>query len=98
MERDIRSEILDELRWDPRIDATKIAVTVIDGVALIGGSVQTYVERHIPSDCSIDIAAEDGRVTLTGTVHTCAEGDDILDLVWCAPGVRAVDDRISILP
>jgi osmotically-inducible protein OsmY len=42
---DIRRDVEDELRWDPDIDATDIAVTVNGGVVTLAGFVRSYWEK-----------------------------------------------------
>jgi osmotically-inducible protein OsmY len=41
IERDVR----EELRWDPRVDATDIAVAVKDGVVTLAGFVKSYIYK-----------------------------------------------------
>ncbi|MGZ8833902.1 MAG: BON domain-containing protein [Thermoanaerobaculia bacterium] len=55
------------------------------------------LRRQLP-DCSIRIRLEESRLVLRGTVHTCAERDDALDLAWCASGVTAIEDRLVVRP
>jgi len=55
------------------------------------------LRRQLP-DCSIRIRLEESRLVLRGTVHTCAERDDVLDLAWCASGVTAIEDRLVVRP
>jgi osmotically-inducible protein OsmY len=57
----------------------------------------TALRRRLP-DCSIRIRLEESRLILSGTVHTCAERDDVIDLAWCASGVTAVEDRLAVRP
>jgi osmotically-inducible protein OsmY len=57
----------------------------------------TALRRQLP-DCSIRIRLEESRLVLRGTVHTCAERDDVLDLAWCASGVTAIEDRLVVRP
>jgi osmotically-inducible protein OsmY len=45
---------------------------------------------------SIDVQTTNGTVTLTGTVHSWAEHDAAVSAAWAAPGVAAVDDRITV--
>jgi osmotically-inducible protein OsmY len=45
---------------------------------------------------SVVVSAVDGRVTLTGNVRSFAERDDAERAAWSAPGVRQVDDRITV--
>jgi osmotically-inducible protein OsmY len=44
---DIRRDVEDELRWDPEIDPTDIAVSVKNGVIALTGFVRSYPERHL---------------------------------------------------
>jgi osmotically-inducible protein OsmY len=44
---DIRRDVEDELRWDPQIDPTDIAVAVNKGVVTLAGFVRSYEERHL---------------------------------------------------
>jgi osmotically-inducible protein OsmY len=42
---DIKLDVEEELRWDPDIDATDIAVAVKDGVVTLSGFVRSYSEK-----------------------------------------------------
>jgi osmotically-inducible protein OsmY len=42
---DIKRDVENELRWDPDIDATDIAVTVKDGVVTLAGFVRSYSQK-----------------------------------------------------
>jgi osmotically-inducible protein OsmY len=44
----------------------------------------------------LSVASSDGKVTIEGTVSSWAEHDEALAAAWAAPGVTAVDDRMSI--
>jgi osmotically-inducible protein OsmY len=44
-DHDIRQDVEHELRWDPDIDATDIAVAVRDGVVSLGGYVRSYSQK-----------------------------------------------------
>lgn len=45
LDSDIRRDVEDELRWDPDIDATNIAVAVNNGVVALTGFVRSYPQR-----------------------------------------------------
>ena len=45
---------------------------------------------------SITVVAEGGRVTLGGRVHSWAERMQAQDTAWSAPGVRTVQNNISV--
>lgn len=42
----LRQDILDELEYEPSIDATNIGVTVDDGVVTLTGHVHSFAEKH----------------------------------------------------
>ena len=42
---EIRKDAEDELRWDPEIDATDIAVAVHNGVVTLTGYVRSYMQK-----------------------------------------------------
>jgi osmotically-inducible protein OsmY len=44
---DIRRDVEEELRWDPEIDPTDIAVSVNNGVVALTGFVRRYTERYL---------------------------------------------------
>ena len=43
---DIKRDVEQELKWDPDIDATDIAVAVKDGVVTLTGFVKSYIEKY----------------------------------------------------
>ena len=43
---DIKRDVEQELKWDPDIDATDIAVAVKDGVVSLTGFVKSYIEKY----------------------------------------------------
>ena len=45
LDSDIRRDVEDELRWDPDIDATDIAVAVHQGVVTLAGFVRSYAQK-----------------------------------------------------
>lgn len=45
-DRDIKRDVEDELRWDPDIDATDIAVTVNNAVVALTGFVRSYMQKY----------------------------------------------------
>src|SRR3977135_1309210 len=46
LDSDIKRDVEDELRWDPDIDATDIAVSVNNGVVTLTGFVRSYMQRY----------------------------------------------------
>src|ERR1700758_4423829 len=45
-DNDIRRDVEDELRWDPDIDATDMAVSVHNGVVTLSGFVRSYMQKY----------------------------------------------------
>ena len=43
---DIRRDVEDELRWDPDIDDTDIAVNVNNGIVTLAGFIRSYVQKY----------------------------------------------------
>jgi osmotically-inducible protein OsmY len=41
----IQQGVLDELKWDARVDPASVGVTVDDGIVTLGGTVGSYAER-----------------------------------------------------
>jgi osmotically-inducible protein OsmY len=44
-DKEIQLDVLDELRWDPSVNAADIGVTVKDGVVTLEGTVDSYAEK-----------------------------------------------------
>jgi osmotically-inducible protein OsmY len=44
-DREIQLDVLDELRWEPSVNATEIGVTVKDGVVTLEGTVDRFLEK-----------------------------------------------------
>ena len=42
---ELRQDVLDELEWEPSIDAARIGVAAHDGVVTLSGDVKTYTEK-----------------------------------------------------
>lgn len=65
------------------------------------GSVAGRIEALFERDAGIDetrisIAAQGGRVVLTGTVRSWRERDLAERLAWSAPGVTEIEDRMAV--
>jgi osmotically-inducible protein OsmY len=46
----------------------------------------------------ISVVAEDGKIILSGNVHSWVERQEAERAAWAAPGVRQVEDRLTIVP
>lgn len=48
LSEELQRDVLDELAWDPRIDASRVAVTATAaGIVTLTGRVGSYAERHL---------------------------------------------------
>jgi osmotically-inducible protein OsmY len=73
----------------------------LDNPGPYAGDVRDSIKKALERDAKLDsdsIAVEtaDGTAILTGNVRSWAEHDAAVAAAWAAPGVTAVDDRLSI--
>ena len=43
---ELQQDVLDELRWEPSVDAAHVGVSVEDGIVTLSGHVPSYAEMH----------------------------------------------------
>jgi osmotically-inducible protein OsmY len=68
-------------------------------VADVKAKIETALKRSAEIDARrINVAVADGKVTLTGNVHSWVERNEARYAAWGAPGVKEVDDRMAIVP
>ena len=100
--------------WQYQRDAAEGAVRTLAGVrgvtndVTVGprvqpADVQTRIETALRRSAEIDarrinVSVSDGRVSLTGNVHSWAERDEARRAAWAAPGVTAVEDHMAVIP
>jgi osmotically-inducible protein OsmY len=140
----IHHDVLEELKWDPRVDETEVGVQVAAGVVTLSGTVTSWAKRvaaqdaahrvigvlDVANDIKVKIAGDrsrtdteiaqavrralewdvfvpearisstvsDGRVTLDGNVDRWSERDDAERAVRNLGGVKAVVNRIMVKP
>lgn len=76
-----------------------IAVKPHATVADVKTKIEAALRRSAEVDSRrIDVAVADGKVTLSGNVHSWFERNEARQAAWSAPGVREVDDRIAVVP
>ncbi|HEX7191430.1 MAG TPA: BON domain-containing protein [Thermoanaerobaculia bacterium] len=59
-DRDLRRDVLDELDWDPEVDATKIGVTAADGVVTLTGIVRSFTDRWMAEKIAKRVGGVEG--------------------------------------
>lgn len=101
-----------DVDWNFQRDAAMDAVRELIGVrgvtSLINVKPQVKVreikaeiseafKRHAELDANrITVDAADGKVTLSGKVHSWTERDEAARIAWAAPGVSTVQNHISV--
>jgi osmotically-inducible protein OsmY len=65
-----------------------------DVADLVQGALDRYAV--LPFDNDVQVAANDGTVTLTGHIETWAEHDAVIDAAWRGIGVKNVRDDLVI--
>jgi osmotically-inducible protein OsmY len=59
----LKGHVLDELAWDPAIDASEIGVSVKDGVVTLGGEVGSHHEKVEAERAALRVAGVKGMVS-----------------------------------
>lgn len=74
-----------------------IGVTPHVSVSDVKEKIESALERHAEVDASqVQVASSDGKVTLRGAVRSWTERNDVERAAWAAPGVREVEDLLTI--
>ncbi len=74
-----------------------IGVTPRVSVSNVREKIEAALKRNAEVDASrIRVAAADGKVTLRGSVRSWTERADAERAAWAAPGVREVEDLITL--
>ena len=65
----------------------------------VKAKIEAALKRSAEVDARrINVTAQDGKVVLTGNVHSWFERDEACRAAWAAPGVTDVEDRIAVVP
>lgn len=70
-------------------------ITVTD----VKSKIEAALKRSAEVDARrINVAVADGKIILSGNVHSWFERNEARHAAWAAPGVKEVDDRIAVIP
>ena len=76
-----------------------IAVEPHVSAADVQNKIEAALKRSAEVDARrINVSAADGKVVLSGNVHSWFERNEARRAAWAAPGVKDVEDRISVVP
>jgi osmotically-inducible protein OsmY len=69
----LQQDVIDELLWEPSVDATHIGVAVEDGVVTLTGTVPSYAEKRAAEEAALRVhgvraVAEEIEVKLPGSM------------------------------
>jgi osmotically-inducible protein OsmY len=72
---------------------------VADNPHSVQKAIEAALERRADREArGINLDVHDGKVILTGVVHSWAERQSVVGAAKGTPGVRSVDDRLSVEP
>jgi osmotically-inducible protein OsmY len=99
-DHDIQQDVLQELKWDQRVDETEVGVQVKAGIVTLTGSVDSYVKKIAAVDCAhrvsgvLDVVNEmEVRIKLPWTKSDTEIAQSVRNaLVWDA---LLPDDKIK---
>jgi osmotically-inducible protein OsmY len=91
---DLQRDVLDELKWEPSVNAAHIGVAVNDGVVTLTGHVPSYAEKYAAEKAAkrvygVQAVANDLEVKLPGSLKRTDE--DI-----AAAAVNALKSHLSV--
>jgi osmotically-inducible protein OsmY len=97
-QRDTAARVVRELLG---VIGVENAITVKPRVSVedVESKIEAALKRSAEVDARrIHVGVTDGKVVLSGNVRSWAEREEARRAAWAAPGVKDVDDRISVVP
>jgi len=91
---ELQREVLNELRWEPSVDAAHIGVSVKDGVVTLSGYVSSYAEKYAAERAAkrvhgVKALANELEVRLPGSGQRT-------DVDIAAAAVKALESNLSV--
>jgi osmotically-inducible protein OsmY len=100
--------------WEYQRTAAANAIRALAGVRGVSNTislephvsamdVKSKIENALKRSAEVDarrinVAVADGKVILSGNVHSWFERNQARQAAWAAPGVKEVDDQIAVMP
>lgn len=102
------------VEWEYQRAAAASAIRYLSGVRGVSNTISVKPQVSVPDVKAkieaalrrsaevdarrINVAVADGKITLTGNVHSWFERNEARQAAWAAPGVREVEDHIAVTP
>jgi osmotically-inducible protein OsmY len=140
--RELQDDVIDELRWEPRVDASAIGVSAEDGSVTLTGHASSYIQKldavraaervdgvtavadelevHVSGDprddadvakaiadavkwsstvpTTVHAEVTSGWVNLTGEVDWSYQRDDAVGIVQGVKGIKGVTNLVTLKP
>lgn len=61
-DRQLQKDVIEELGWDPSVDAARVGVEVKDGIVTLSGSVDSYPQKWSAERAASRVAGTSGVV------------------------------------
>ncbi len=99
-DRQLQKDVMDELKWEPRVTAAEIGVSAADGVVTLNGTVPTYAEKWAAERAAqrvegVKVIADDIQIKPSGAhtrsdteIATCAAAS-LKSHVWVPTDIKA---------
>ena len=76
--------------------SNEIAITPKPNALNIRDNIMVALDRSWFDPATINVTAQGGRVTLTGTVDSWYERDEASQTAWAAPGTTSVQNDLTV--
>lgn len=84
---DVKNDVIDELKWEPSVDASRIDVSVENGTVTLSGVVPTYYEKTTAEEAALRVSGVESVVSNTDVEITTAFTRNDTDIADAAKNV-----------